>query len=214
MKKHLLRQFCSPRGPDESNGLAWHQKIFLGKIDPGTKNPQRVAQRIAQRNSQRIPQRIPQWSPQWIPQRIPPPRFYSDSTQILPGFYSDSTHIRLTDHDRSHLGDLVSKKLKNTPTRMCPLGTTEQQICKFLFEVFPPGETGVLFFLTKARARARGRVRGLRAPKVKAATLRWRHFAYVVHFGTFRAFGTQRACLCTYRPPADPFDRGARPAVS
>ena len=145
LKKHLLRPFCSPRGPDESNGLAWHQKIFLGKIDPGTKNPQRVAQRIAQRNSQRIPQRIPQWSPQWIPQRIPPPRFYSDSTQILPGFYSDSTHIRLTDHDRSHLGDLVSKKLKNTPTRMCPLGTTEQQICKFLFEVFPPGGTGVLF---------------------------------------------------------------------
>ncbi len=69
-------------------------------------------------------------------------------------------------------------------------------------------------------ARARGRVRGLRAPKIKAATLRLRHFAYSVHFvylahlSASSAFGAQRACLCTHRPPADPSDRGAQPAAS
>ena len=53
-------------------------------------------------------------------------------------------------------------------------------------------------FFKIARARARG-VRGLRAPKMKAATRRLRHFAYLAYFvylghlSACSAFGAQRA---------------------
>ena len=58
---------------------------------------------------------------------------------------------------------------------------------------------------------ARGRVRGLRAPKIKAATLKLRNFTYPVHFvylahlSACSAFGAQRACLCTHRAARRPF---------
>ena len=45
----------------------------------------------------------------------------------------------------SRVCDPVSKKVENTPTQICPLGTSEQQICEFLFETSPHEKTGRRF---------------------------------------------------------------------
>ncbi len=86
-----------------------------------------------------------------------------------PGIISESSrnHLGITSGSpRDHLGiisgssrdppprpqgsrvcDPVSKKVENTPTQICPLGTSEQQICVFLFQAFPHEKTGRQFFL-------------------------------------------------------------------
>ncbi len=53
-KKQLLRQFCSRACPDESNGLIWRQKIFLGKIHPRARLPARPPARLPASLSARL----------------------------------------------------------------------------------------------------------------------------------------------------------------
>ena len=113
------------------------------------------------------------------------------------------------------------KEIKMTPPRFVHWAHMSNKFAIFCSRLSVGEKWAAWFFkIARARARARGRVRGLRAPKIKAATLRLRHFTYSVHFvylahlSACSAFGAQRACLCTHRPPADPFDRGAQPAAS
>ncbi len=101
----------------------------------------------------------------------------------------------------AHVGDLVFRKLKNSPTQMCPLDTYEQLICQFSFEVFPPGNQGGSFFSKRKRARAH-RTAGL------AAQNEVRH-VQVAPFRTFDIFSIypvhlgQHGCphARTGRPP-------------
>ncbi len=96
--------------------------------------------------------------------------------------------------------------MKNTPTQICPLGTSEQQICEFLFETFPHSKTGGVFFKI-ARARADGSA-GFARPKSRpprsdCAILRIWYILYIGHILVHSVpLGRNgRACARTGHPP-------------
>ena len=111
--------------------------------------------------------------------------------QLCKGFakavISGSSRDPLPRPQGSRVCDPVSKKVENTPTQICPLGTSEQQICEFLFETFPHENTGRRVFKDSARARARTGPRASRAQNQG----RRAQIAPFCTFGTFCIFGTR-----------------------
>ena len=88
-----------------------------------------------------------------------------------------------------------------TPPRFVHWAHMSNKFSHFCSRLSLGEKMGGVFFKI-ARARARGRVRGLRAPKMKAAPLRLRHFACSAQFAYLAHLGAFSARARTGRPPS------------